>query len=347
MSSGQLARFVVWTGWVSCLCSIALTLANPDLARSVVVQWSPWLFGLLLVGIPHGALDHRIGSELSSMDGPTPVSAAGLRFYAAYLTTAGLVLAIWFAWPIAALTGFLAIAAIHFGQGDVYWSHRFGLAARSGSVGYRTLLLLTRSVLPVALPLLAFPGELSGSAELMVSRLFGHSGPSIQPQAIGVGLSGLAVIVGLQVGWACWLARCGDFATRRAAALDIVETYLLVALFGIVPPVLALGVYFNAWHSLRHLARLLLTTSSTRELVESRHWLAALRDLYKNTLPMTCGAVLLIAIVSCVVGRFQVSVVGLGMLALVGLSMLTIPHVLVVTFMDARQGVWSSLPDRG
>ena len=345
MTSGRLVRFVAWAGWASCLCTMALSLASPDLARSALVQWSPWLFGLFSLGIPHGALDHRVGSEIVGGDCSGQVSAAGPGFYAAYLTAAVMVLALWFAWPAAALKGFLAVAAIHFGQGDVYWSHRFGLAARSGSKGYRAVLLLTRSLLPIALPLLAFPGELCGPVDLVAARFFGRSGFRIEPRAIEAGLSVLAAIVGLQVSWACWEARRGDLATRRAAALDILETSLLVALFATVPPILALGVYFNAWHSSRHLARLLLT-NSTRGLVESGHSFAALAKLYKNALPMTCGALLLMAVVFCVVGRFQVSVIGLGMLAMVGLSMLTLPHVIVVTLMDARQGVWSSSSER-
>jgi len=342
----RLVHFVAFVGPVSCMFSIGLTLINPQFVKSMMVQWSPWFLGLFVLGIPHGALDHRVGLELPSKHSTTPACAAGPGFYAAYLGAAGLVLAAWFAWPIAALLGFLVIAAIHFGQGDLYWSRQFGLAAEAGSFGYRTSLLLTRALLPIVLPFLAFPGELSGPAEHMVNGLFHHGSISIHPEAIGVGMYSLAAIVGLQIFWACWLTRSGEIATRQAAALDIFETLILVGMFWIVPPVLALGVYFNAWHSLRHLARLLLTTKSTRELVESGKWPAALRNLYKNTLPMTFGAMLMMVIVACLVGRFQVSVVNLGLLALVGLSMLTLPHVMVVTWMDERQGIWSPLPDR-
>ena len=342
----RLVHFVAFVGPVSCLLSITLTLANPQFAKNMLFQWSPWFLGLFVLGIPHGALDHRVGLELVDNHAPTPAFVAGPRFYAAYLAAAGLVLLVWFAWPMAALSGFLVIAAIHFGQGDLYWSRRFGLAAEAGSVGYRAALLLTRALLPIVLPFLAFPGELSGPAEHMINGLFRHGSISIHPEAIGVGLYSLAAVVGLQVFWACWLARSGETATRQSAALDIFETLILVGMFGIVPPVLALGVYFNAWHSLRHLTRLLLTTKSTRELVESGKWPAALWNLYKNTLPMTFGALVMMVILACLVGRFQVSVVNLGLLALVGLSMLTLPHVLVVTWMDERQGIWSSLPDR-
>lgn len=341
----RLYFFVASVGPVSCLFSITLSLVNPQFVRLMMVQWSPWFLGLFVLGIPHGALDHRVGLELASKRDPTPAFIAGPIFYAAYLAAAGLVLAAWFAWPIAAFSGFLVIAAIHFGQGDLYWSRQFGLAAEAGSVGYRVSLLLTRSLVPIALPFLAFPGELSGPAEYMINWLFGHGSISINPEVIGVGLYSLSAIVGIQIFWACWLARSGEIATRQAAALDIFETLILLGMFVIVPPILALGVYFNAWHSLRHLARLLLTSKSTRELVECGKWPEALRKLYKSTLPMTISVMVMMVIVACIVERSQVSVVNLGLLALVGLSMLTLPHVMVVTWMDERQGIWSSLSD--
>jgi len=346
MTARRLVRFVAWAGWIACLGSIALSLAIPGVARLAAVQWSPWLLGLFVLGIPHGASDHRVGAELGLQAGAGPASAAGPGFYALYLTAAAAVLALWFASPIAASAGFLAVAAAHFGQGDVYWSGRFGLAARSGSVGYRASLLLARSSLPIALPLLASPGEFAGAADLLASRLFGRASWSIPPRAIGAGLVVLAAIVGLQVAWAAWLAWGADAATIRAAAGDIAETSLLAATFAIVPPVLALGVYFNAWHSLRHVARLLMLAGATRELVASGRLLAGFGAFQKGALPMTCGALAMVAGLGLVVGRSLVSVVDLGLLALVALSALTLPHVLVVTWMDARQGVWSAGPDR-
>ena len=347
MTAARLVRFVVRAGWIACLGSIVLTLAMPGVAASASVQWAPWLFGLFLLGIPHGAFDHRVGAELGTGDGERPGRAAGPGFYAVYLTAAAAVLAAWFVSPIAASLGFLAIAAAHFGQGDVYWSRRFGLAGRSDSVGYRASLLLARSSLPVALPLLASPVDLAGAANALSSRLFGRTGWSIPPGAIGVGLVALAAVVGLQVAWAARLGRRGDGPTRRAALGDVAETLLLVATFAVVPPVLALGVYFNAWHSLRHVARLLMIARPTRELVASGRLLAAFGEFQKGALPMTCGALAIVAGLALVVGRSLASVVDLGLVALVALSALTLPHVLVVAWMDARQGVWSPRPDGG
>lgn len=339
MTAQRLARFVVWVGWVACLGAIVITIILPRIVHETAVQWSPWLVGLLFTGIPHGALDHRVGKELGSRD--RTGLAAGPGFYVAYLGAVAFVLAIWFASPIAASVGFLAVAAVHFGQGDVYWSQRFGLASQSGSRGYRTILLLTRSLLPIALPLLAFPGEFDRAAEMLAMRLFGQASWSIPPQAMGAGLAVLTVVVVLQIVWATWLAWGGDGATKKAALGDVMDTFLLVATFAIVPPILALGIYFNTWHALRHIARLLMITRSANATATSERLLPAFVAFQKSTLPMTCGALAILAGLGWVFGRSLVSVVDLGLLVLVMLSMLTLPHVLVVTWMDARQGVWS------
>ncbi len=346
MDARRLVVLVTFIGWTACLGSIALTLTMPVVSGLPAVQWSPWLLGLLVLGISHGAFDHRVGVELRTQYGDCPDASVGAGFYAAYLTAALTVLMVWFASPIAASACFLAVAATHFGQGDLYWSRRFGLSAWSGSVGYRASLLLARSALPIALPLWAWPSEFSDAADALANRLFGRASWSVPPQTIAAGLIALMAVVGLQVAWSAWLAWGMDGPTRRAAAVDIAETLLLVAMFAVVPPVLALGVYFNAWHSLRHIARLLLIAAPTRELVASGRLLAAFWEFQKRSLPMTCGALALASGLGFFVGRSRMSVADLGALVLVALSALTLPHVLVVTWMDARQGVWSTGPRR-
>jgi len=352
MAARRLVRFVACIGWAACLGSIGLTLALPGVAASAALQWSPWALGLFLLGVPHGAFDHRVGSELGPGGGEGPAGGprAGPGFYAAYLAAAAAVLATWWLSPIAASLGFLAVAAAHFGQGDVYWSRLSGLAGRSRSVGYRASLIAARSLVPVALPILASPDEFAGSAgsaDGLASRLFGRGEWSIPPSIVGPGLGLVAASVAVQVAWAARLARPGDGPTRRLAAVEVAETLLLVATFAVVPPVLAVGVYFNAWHSLRHVARLLLIARGTREMVASGRLVPAFVEFQKRALPMTSGALALAVALGLFVGRSVLSAVDLGLVALIALSALTLPHVLVVAWMDARQGVWSARLDPG
>ena len=108
MDVRRLVGLVTCLGWIACLGSIALTLALPGVSGLAVVLWSPWLLGLLLLGISHGAFDHRVGAELRMRDGDRPGAVAEPGFYAAYLTAVLAVLALWFASPIVASAGFLA-----------------------------------------------------------------------------------------------------------------------------------------------------------------------------------------------------------------------------------------------
>ena len=342
MPAHRLVRFVMRVGWCGGLVAIALALLSPDFAGQPAVQWSPWLLGLLVLGIPHGAFDHKVGAELDGRGS----RSAGPGFYAAYLSVGALVMACWFVSPVVACLGFLGVAAGHFGQGDVYWSRETGLAAWSGSVGYRVSLLLVRSALPIALPLLAHPREFSGEAAAMTARLFGRSAWVVPPWLIGGGLAAVAALVVLNWGWAAWIGLKLRGEAARAAWLDGSETLLLAALFWVVPPVLALGVYFNAWHSLRHVARLLTVDGPGRTRVEAGSLTRAFGRFARQAVPMTAGAVVLMAGLGLVVGRGLASVTDLGLLAVVLLSALTLPHVLVVTWMDYRQRVWSRRPGR-
>lgn len=47
-------------------------------------------------------------------------------------------------------------------------------------------------------------------------------------------------------------------AQRRVWREDAFEIVLLAAFFALVPPVLAVGLYFCLWHSVRHVGRLML-----------------------------------------------------------------------------------------
>lgn len=74
------------------------------------------LLGMLVVGMPHGALDATTGI---SMGGELPAG-----FYAKYLAIMGGMMMLWCWFPGVALTLFLLMSAWHFGQSDgVAWLH--------------------------------------------------------------------------------------------------------------------------------------------------------------------------------------------------------------------------------
>ncbi len=63
---------------------------------------------ILLLGIPHGAIDHVLFFKKREM--------SQLKFYTIYLGLSLLFVVLWHVWPITSLILFLLISAFHFGE---------------------------------------------------------------------------------------------------------------------------------------------------------------------------------------------------------------------------------------
>ena len=72
------------------------------------------LAAIVLIGLPHGALDGAIAIHL----GLTRKISHFIRFLVLYIAMAGLVVGAWMLAPTGCLLGFLIISMLHFGAGD-------------------------------------------------------------------------------------------------------------------------------------------------------------------------------------------------------------------------------------
>ncbi|WP_169977502.1 Brp/Blh family beta-carotene 15,15'-dioxygenase [Tautonia rosea] len=331
-------------GILACTAALGLVALAPEVAEWPAVQWAPWGVGLLVFGIPHGALDHRIPTESDRSPG-------GLGFLAGYLGAIAVVLMLWWIAPMAALIGFLVVAAFHFGQGDLYWSRvdRFGLQVEGDDSPDHTgewpawrsvLLLLVRGVVPIALPVLVFDAMFAEAANALTGRLFGDSARWAIPESIRkAGLVAVGLLVAFHL--ATLAVEAWRRPDRRAVALsEAAGSALLVVLFSVVPPVLAMGVYFNAWHSVRHVVRLLPVAEPTRSAARAGQWLTALARFHRSTLPTTLIALAMMGGLWWFVRARTGDVADFGLAALAMVSALTLPHVIVVLGMDRMQAVW-------
>jgi Brp/Blh family beta-carotene 15,15'-monooxygenase len=103
--------------------------------------------------------------------------------------------------------------------------------------------------------------------------------------------------------------------------------------------VLAVGLYFCLWHSVRHIARLVaLDAPAASALATGRRW-PAVRRFARDAAPLTAGALVVFAALYLAVPT-DGSLAGLVAVYLVLLAVLTLPHVVVVTRMDRVQGLW-------
>ena len=109
---------------------------------------------------------------------------------------------------------------------------------------------------------------------------------------------------------------------------EAVETVLLVVLMAVVPPVAAFGLYFGAWHALRHTARLLALPGPRGVPLPVG---ASVRRYLIHALPPT--AVVLVALLALVAEGNESLLVS----AVLVLLALTFPHMRTVAALDRSQ----------
>jgi Brp/Blh family beta-carotene 15,15'-monooxygenase len=190
------------------------------------VGWQAALALTLFVtlGLPHGALDHRVGGQA--------LGWGTIPFHLGYVAAGLAFAALWFVVPALGAAAFLALSAWHFGEAEVR-----DLPVRTAS---RPALALARGAMVVALLAASWPAE--------VAALLGAWSPvpADLPRTIALPV----VAWGTNVALTAAAAERGAWPAVGRAALDagIVAAWLWTA-----EPLLAFAGYFTAWHSLDHL----------------------------------------------------------------------------------------------
>ncbi len=200
-------------------------LAAPPIALTVLtpqqVGWPVVTALIILLGVPHGALDGEICRTILR---PRRGHAWFAVFAIPYLFLFATVLIAWRAVPLWTLLAFLMASVWHFGAED---------APHSGG-----LEILVRGGMPVALPLLVHP-----AATLLVFSTI--TGVPLRPSGweLAVG-QGWLVLAGL------WILTV--FISEQLGRLAVPA--LLAALFVVLPPLQAFAIYFVCVHAPAHAA---------------------------------------------------------------------------------------------
>jgi Brp/Blh family beta-carotene 15,15'-monooxygenase len=328
------ARTVVRPSW---LALGLVALAFPVLpALPPAVRYAPFALSVVVLGLPHGAVDHLAPVRLG-----VPRARAFAVVGVGYAVGMAAYLAVWAVAPAPAFVSFILLTWFHWGQGDVYALLEFVGATHLPTRAERALTLLVRGGYPMLVPLVAFPDEYRTVAVAAVS-LFGADAAALSPiftsQARLVAGGGLlaAALSSLAVG--AWRVRGG--APWRPWLVDAGENALLWAYFLLVPPILAVGLYFCLWHALRHVARLVGVDRLAAAALAGGDWGRAATRFARDAAPLSALSLLLFGGLYVAVPRSPGDPTGLLALYLVGIAALTLPHVVVVTWMDRRQGVW-------
>lgn len=178
------------------------------------------------LGLPHGALDHRVATAR--------VGLGAYQFYVGYIATGLAVAATWYALPHLAGPLFLASSAWHFGEADLR-------RLRMRHV-WRKPLNIIRGASIVAMLALAWPDE--------VAVLLGPW--AVAPAALPRTGWLLASLMMLNVGLMLAVIR-EPARVRLAASLDVIA---VLAWLWAAEPLLAFALYFTVWHSADHLREL-------------------------------------------------------------------------------------------
>ncbi len=291
------------------------------------LSWLPVALGLLL-GLPHGAVDHLVPAWVRGRRTPLPVTAALLVGYVAAAAVMFLLLR---RYPLPGLLVFLAASMLHFGTGEVQYDRlrtqppavRHG--SRSTAARFRAAVVAAPQVVgwggtTVLLPLAWWPDEVRsvldalapGSATLLLT-------PAVRHGVIAVVL----VAAGLTV----------TQALRQRRPRPAAELALLVAVFLIIPPLVAFAGYFGAWHATRHVMRLLATDpASTLDLAAGRLAAPLRRFAHAAAWPTVAALLALGALVAGTHGAQGFLAADLTLLAA-----LTAPHMLLVGWLDRHQ----------
>ncbi|OVE84647.1 Brp/Blh family beta-carotene 15,15'-dioxygenase [Natronolimnobius baerhuensis] len=334
-SQALAARITVVGGALAIGGGVAVTALTGSLPRSL--QLLPLAASILILGVPHGAVDHLV---LPRARGER-VTRGDLAFVGVlYLVVGSLYAAVWFLAPAVAFTIFIGITLAHWGQGDVYTLVELASASHLETRSMRILTALVRGGLPMLVPLIAFPAEYAFVASALIDLFDPAAAAALDP--IFATTTRLAVAVGFGTLVVFTLANGFLVADDRGPwVIDAVETLALLAYFAVVPPLLAIGCYFALWHSLRHVVRAMLLDDHARGAVARRDLPVAFGRFARDAAPLTAGAVLVFVALGFSIPATPATLADVMGIYLVGIAVLTLPHVIVVTLLDLEVGLWS------
>ena len=319
-------------GWLPVAALVALAHLAPAIPSTY--RYLPLVASAVVFGMPHGAVDYvalpRARTGQVSFRGVLDVCLLYLLLGTAYL-------AMWLLVPVLAAALFILLTWFHWGQGEVYALRDLMGVDHVDDGVQQALTLVVRGGLPMLVPLLAFPSRYREVLETFVTHFGGTTGSwwlfETGPRVALAAAFGVITIVALARGW----MRASD---RRGWWLDAIECGLLWVYFLTVPPVLAVGVYFCLWHSVRHIARVVLLDSAAVDALASGRWGWTGGKFALEAAVPTVLALALVGGLWWATATTASTLAGATGLYLVAIAVLTLPHTVVVLGLDYQQHVW-------
>lgn len=262
----------------------------------------------LLLGLPHGAVDHMVPFWSTGQAATAPRMA---KVVLSYLAIAAVAAAALLVAPGPAVALFFVVSALHFGRGEVSFAAE--RAARSAPRAHDEVVsTLAHGAVVVALPY-ALWHEVSGPVLVPLAPTL------VDPPALV--LQSLVIATALLV-----VAAAAQLAHRRRWR-ELTELAAVVACFTLVTPLAAFGVYFGLWHAGRHTSRMIDLAADAAPPGAPRGWAARRYGLHA-LIPTAVAVAALIVIAA----TDDASVLAAELAVLLAL---TFPHVQTVAALDA------------
>ena len=193
------------------------------------------LAGIVLIGLPHGALDGAVAMHLGIVQRFSDLA----RFVILYVALAALVVVTWTVAPSISLILFLTISMLHFGAGDV--------KNGQGSLGF------TEALAHGGLAIVGISQFHRGEVNQIFAYLTNQDTATVW----------LAIDI-LTVGVIAAIITCVVQASKNPKwAATVLELLLLGIIYAIAPPLLGFAIYFCCIHSARHFRKIYATIKET------------------------------------------------------------------------------------
>lgn len=273
------------------LLLVAVLLLTRQYWAGNTVEYIVAVAGILLAGIPHGAMDHVTASFLEG------TKFRLMKYLIQYVLSAVLYLVVWFFFPGIALLLFLLLTAWHFGETDlVCFTSKKTSAVLIFSYGFCLLMWL---LLKDAATTMQWIQLIAGKEEYVTNMI---AGLSAVPHLLWFVLSAMLIFITVLNDRTKWLP----------------ALIFLCFLFAAVYTSLILGfiIYFTGWHSMQAL----------QHIHSSVFKHAGIKKLLFNALPATLGSVALLFVIITYGKKEWMQSSSLPSLFIL-LSVLTLPHM--------------------
>lgn len=316
---------------VSIVIITALSVLIPEVPD--ILLYVPFAISVLFLGLPHGGVDHLIPRR--SNIGITKIQVIVL--YAILMILYGL---FWYLNPVASVLLFILITWAHWGQGDLYVYEEITDSAYFLGYTDKILHIIIRGSLPMFVPLVFHKDRYEEVISKMSSLIFENSNIEITQETITSVSILLLIVFSLYCAILIYNMKTSEYEQIQYFGTDIVEVLLLTLYFAIVPPILAIGIYFCVWHSLRHIIRIIGTSNDLSKPFRPKLFFQHIGDFTRDSMLATIVSVLIAVIMFLFLSTNNYTLLAILGVYLVLISLLTPPHFVVVTLMDRNDDIW-------